>query len=140
MNEGNFENIIRYIDSVAQILRLSTGTDPDSIQKRKLLKDKLVELYKVVFSSNANFINGDLRKSVIATLTKLLEKSDEIIGEAISNTVEILGLTFNEKDENNIHTTVEEQALPEEIGKQAILMISNIIEQMDLIRKIKLKK
>jgi hypothetical protein len=71
LNEGNFERIIQYIDNVAQVLRLSTGTDPESIQKRVLLKEKLVELYNSVFSSNVNFINGDLRKSVISTFTKL---------------------------------------------------------------------
>src|SRR5690606_40181305 len=95
LNEGNFEAIIRYIDNIAEVLRLSTGTDPDSIQKRSTLKDKLVELYKAVFSSNVNFINGDLRKSVIATFTKLLGKSNEISSGATSNTLELLSLTFN---------------------------------------------
>ena len=46
LNEGNFEAIIRYIDNVAEVLRLSTGTDPDSVQKRATLKDKLVEFIK----------------------------------------------------------------------------------------------
>jgi len=49
INEGNFEKIIQYIDNVAQVIRLSSGIDSNSVKKRTLLKDKLIELFLIYF-------------------------------------------------------------------------------------------
>jgi hypothetical protein len=132
LNEGNFE-IIQYIDNVAQVLRLSTGTDPESVRKRALLKDKLVELYKAVFSSNVNFINGDLRRMWFQLSQNCLENQMNQFW-SIFKYFGTFKFTFNVESENGVHTV---ESLPEEVGKQAVSAISNLIEASD--KKIKLK-
>src|SRR5690606_5928066 len=123
VNEGNIDKIIRYIDNVAEILRLSPGSD--SIEKRIALKEKLVELYGEVFKSNINFINGDMRTSVISTLMKLIGNPKEITKESASESQDLLNLIFHTDSETSIHAV---ESLPNEIGQQSISAISNLIE------------
>src|SRR5690606_23023966 len=82
-------------------------------------------LYGAVFKSNVNFINGDLRTTVITTLAKLLGNTKEISKESSSETLELLRLTFSTDSTTRVHTV---ESLPNEIGQQAISTISNLIE------------